>query len=83
MDSYNTGLAPLLLEPALVSLQIAEPIASGLRYPFLANGFWTGWLWLCIPASGDEVVNDDGAAPPFFFLFHSAFGFFFSLVLRI
>src|SRR5262245_41173217 len=34
------------------------------------------------PIAG-ENAGEVGAGPPFFFLFHSAFGFFFSLLLRI
>jgi hypothetical protein len=51
-------------------------------YAFFPNGFCP--LWLCIPLSGAGPPNrETGAGPPFFFWFHSAFGFFFSLLLRI
>ncbi len=40
---------------------------------FLPKGFWPGLAWA-------EAV---AATPPFFFLFQSAFGFFFSLLLLI
>jgi hypothetical protein len=44
------------------------------RQAFRANGFWPGAV-VC--------ANGEGAGPPFFFLFLSAFGFFFSFVGRI
>ena len=48
---------------------------KGMGYGFFANG--SGLLRAWVSAKGE------GVGPPFFFLFHSAFGFFFSLVLRI
>src|SRR5262245_47328627 len=42
-------------------------------YPFLALG----------SGRPGAEANGEGGGPPFFFLFHSAFGFFFSLLLRI
>jgi hypothetical protein len=43
----------------------------------LPKGFCPGWAGSRANANGESV------GPPFFFLFHSAFGFFFSLLLRI
>src|SRR5215470_4009947 len=53
--------------------------AAFAYYPFLPNGFWSdrgGFDPYC-------AAYGVGVAPPFFFLFHSALGFFFSLLLRI
>jgi hypothetical protein len=46
-------------------------------YVFFAKGLWPGADCSC------PTVDGGGATPPFFFLFHSAFGFFFSFVLLI
>ena len=57
--------------------QPLTPLArSGNRgQVFFANGLWADKTWL--------AVWIGGTGPLFFFLFHSAFGFFFSLLLRI
>ncbi len=48
--------------------------SEGRGQVFFANGFWADKTW--------PAVWVGGTGPLFFFLFHSAFGFFFSLLLR-
>ncbi|MFL6809177.1 MAG: hypothetical protein ACJ8FD_09220 [Bradyrhizobium canariense] len=57
----------------------AVPASSPYDLPFAIDYFLLFGLW---PAGVLPDENGDGVAPPFF-MFLSAFGFFFSLLLRI
>jgi len=57
----------------------ALPQAARYDLPFAIDYFLLFGLW---PAGVLPDENGDGVAPPFF-MFLSAFGFFFSLLLRI
>jgi hypothetical protein len=60
----------------IAPISVRAPTVAARFQVFLAKGLFPGVAWGCPAAFA-------GAGPPFFFLFHSAFGFFFSLLLLI
>ena len=70
-DSIETEKA---LVPAGVRRPVRRLVRPGRRQLFLLLGLW--------PAGVLPAANGEGVAPPFL-MFLSAFGFFFSLLLRI